>query len=63
MAKVISIDNFGRETVSDVLVKDMLTDEEAKVMAKDLNEKFGGPTASRFYVVKPDSYQLYRFEP
>lgn len=61
--QVIAIDNFGRETVSDRVISTGLDPAEAEAKARQLNELHGGPSAQRHYVVKPDDYQPYVFQP
>jgi len=61
--KVIAVDNFDRENVSDVLIFEGLSPVDAKKMADNLNEKFGGDSAPRFYKAVPDRAPLYEFKP
>ena len=61
--KVVAIDNYGRETISDVLIKDNLSIEEADALAWRLNSKAGDETPEKYYVVKNDDYELYEFDP
>lgn len=58
MAKVVGIDNFARETVSDVIVGENLTDEEAGTLVDRLNANSHATTPT-WYVVKSDDYVLY----
>lgn len=62
MAKIVIIDNFGRDSVSDRLHSEGHTEEEAESLVRDLNAdaRDDGPD---YYVVKPDDYQLYQFQP
>ena len=61
--QVIAIDNFGRDNVSDRVIETGLDAGAAKTKADDMNATFGGPTASRYYVVKDDDYVPYVWEP
>lgn len=58
MPKVIAIDNYDRETVSDKLIRDNLSEEQAKRLAKDLNDeaedKYGDMQPYYYMVVKDD---------
>jgi len=60
--KVIKIDNFGRETVNDVLIADNLSPHMAKKLALRLNAETNlyGPD---YYTAVEDGYQLYEFKP
>lgn len=58
MAKLIAIDNFGRETVSDRLVLSNITMEEAEETAKKFNEA-SGENAFDYYKAVEDDYILY----
>lgn len=59
--KVIGVDNYARENVSDVLVAGAwgMTKEDAETVATLLN-KYGERT---YFKAVPNNYQLYRFEP
>jgi hypothetical protein len=62
--KIIAVDNFDRETHSDVLIAENVTECCAPIIAAALNEKLckhdDSPT---FYRAVPDDYKLYRYEP
>jgi hypothetical protein len=57
--KVVGIDNFARETVADILVKENISLEEAGRLASELNSGVA-EEPSRWYVVRSDDYQLWR---
>jgi hypothetical protein len=61
--KVIAVDNYGRESVSDVLIRDNLSIEDADALATLLNFKAGDEAPDKYYVVKNDDYELYEFNP
>jgi len=63
--KIIAIDNFSREHVSDLLVAENIQNTEfAQTMCEALNKKFcNHDHAPRFFEVKPDAHVLYVFEP
>lgn len=61
--KIIAVDNYDRETVSDILVCKNCDEYEAKIMCEALNEKLGGPSSPRFFKVVEDDYKLYKWEP
>ena len=62
--KIIGVDNLNRETKSDVLIAENVTDYCAPIIANALNEKLckhdDSPT---FYKAVPNGYELYRYEP
>lgn len=62
MPKVIAVDNYGRDTVSDELVADCPNRLTAIDMARRLNDE-SGLNASKFYRVVADDYELYKWEP
>lgn len=61
--KIIQIDNFNRDNVSDSLIAENVPRFFAKAIVEFLNEKYGGPTSISFYIYRPDDYKLYTFEP
>ena len=61
--KIIQIDNFGRDHVSDALVAEKVNDYYAKFIVKKLNKHFSGVTSPLFYKAVPDDHKLYEFEP
>lgn len=61
--KVVGKDNFDRETVSDFLKAEGLTAEEAQAMCDELNAGPEDHDRSTWFVVKPDDYKLYVWEP
>lgn len=62
--KVIGVDNFGRESVSDYLVLAGLSEDAAKKIADIINDDDPAPgSASRFYKATPTDQPLYKFEP
>lgn len=61
--KVISVSNFGDETISDIHVVGGLEEETANKIAKLLNRDLSGPDALRFYIVVDNNKELYTFEP
>lgn len=63
MPKVVAIDNYGRDHVSDQLVAENLSDEDAQALREEHQRLYGGHNAMRYYVVKPDDYKLFVWEP
>ena len=63
--KIIGKDNWDRDCISDTLVAENIQDNEfATVMCDSLNAKLcTGNHSPLFFVVKPDDYKPYVFEP
>lgn len=63
--KIIGVDNFGRDNVSEVLVADNISNMHyANCMADALNAEFcADALSSTFYKVVPDTHKLYKWEP
>lgn len=60
--KVIRIDNFARENVSDKLVCENVSHYYGEIITKYLNENFSGENSPDFYKLVDDDYKLYVFE-
>ncbi len=61
--KIIKIDNFNREFISDVLVATNISDYYADVIVEMLNKILGGIHSSAFYRAVEDDHKLYEFAP
>lgn len=61
--KIICVDNFGDEAVSDVLVAIRVNVDYGKIMTDVLNHSCSGDNSSYFYELVEDDYVLYKFEP
>ena len=62
--KIIRVDNFNREYIPDSLVAENVQFEGyAKVMCDALNNRYSDAHSPDFFVVKPDDYELQKFEP
>lgn len=60
--KVIIVDNYDRETVSDTLFKDNLTEEEALAIVKEENGKrfpYEDSDHPQYFKMVKDDYKLY----
>lgn len=59
--KVITTDNFARETVADrLIIQNVHSEEFAKFIAEQYQAKFGGEQAWDFYTQRPMSARLWR---
>lgn len=62
--KIVCTDNFARDYISEHTVAENITSEAyAATIAEALNAKFGGEHSQDYFVVKPDDYQPYTWEP
>ena len=59
--KIIAIDNFDRDWVSDTLICENINEYYGKIIVDYLNEK-EGEKSQNFYVLKEDDYKLYVYE-
>ncbi len=57
--KIIAVDNYDRESVSDILV----CENVHEYYGKRIVEKFNTESSDRFLRLVPDSGKLYKFEP
>lgn len=63
--KIIGVDNLNRDNVSDEVVAEKVTEFYAKIMVEALNKKLchNFSSSSRHYVIKPDEYVPFIWEP
>ena len=61
--KIICIDNFDNEAVSDGLIATGLDQYMGKQIVVFLNEKFSGDYAPNYFKLVDDDYELFTFEP
>ena len=62
MSKIVSRDNYNRETESERFVLWPMPEESAKKIVEVLNKDAGDHLGSRFYSVVDNDYELYKFE-
>lgn len=60
--KIIAVDNFDRESISDQLIQTDLTEKEAQVRVSKMNSE-AGDYAPWYYKVVSDNYSLYVYSP
>ena len=61
--KIIQIDNYAREIVSDILIAENIKHAHtASVMCEALNTKYSGEQSAVFFKVVPDDHKLHVFE-
>lgn len=61
--KIIRVDNFDRETISDALVCDNVAIGYSEMLVEALNSTFGGEYSSDFFKLVDDDYVLYQYDP
>lgn len=57
--KIIGISNYDNDYVSDVLIKENVTESEGKKIIEKMNKN----SDYYFYKIVLDNYKLYKFEP
>ena len=60
--KIIGVDNYDRETVSDDLIAENVNPWNAKRIVDLLNEK-ESEDSNWFFKAVPDDHKLFKFEP
>jgi len=60
--KIISVDNFDRETIDDELVCENVNEQYGKVITDALNDRFSGVDGIVFFKLVEDDHTLYKFE-
>jgi hypothetical protein len=61
--KIIRVDNFNRDHISDTLVATGVSNYYAEVITEMLNRILGGIHSSAFYRAVEDDHKLYEFAP
>lgn len=57
--KIVAVDNFARESVADILIKENVSKEEGEKIVAEQNYGMGD-NDPRYYVLKEDDYKLWR---
>lgn len=60
--KIVGVDNFNRDNVSDFLVCENVDEYWAEIICEELNNKLSGETSREFFMVKEDDYKLYEVD-
>lgn len=58
--KIISVDNFNRESYADKLIAENVSGYLGKAVTDFLNEKFGGDYSNNYFKLVEDDYVLWR---
>ena len=61
--KIIKVDNFARDHISDTLVAENVSEWWAKSIVELLNDKYSGDHSPDYFRAVPDDHKLYEFEP
>ena len=61
--KIIQIDNFGKESVSDILIARDVNDTYVKMITMFLNQSFSGIHSDLYFRAVGDDYKLYKYKP
>jgi uncharacterized protein YaiL (DUF2058 family) len=60
--KIIKVDNFDRDNVSDKLIADGISSKDAESIVSALNAKESEDSPD-FYKAVPDDHELYVYDP
>lgn len=60
--KIICVNNFGNESVSDKLVAENVNEYYAEIIAAGLNS-LEGDNSPNYYKAVEDNHKLYKFKP
>ena len=61
--KIIAVDNFDREYISDRLVAESVPPTYAEEIVEFLNSRYSGDHAQVFFKAVADDHKLFKFEP
>ena len=61
--KIVQVDNFDRDTVSDILMAEKVSKNNAEMIVKALNEKYSGNDSPLFFRAESDDYKLHEWKP
>ncbi len=61
--KIICKDNFDRESFSDSLVCEKISEYYGEIVVNFLNANLSGDYSPNFYRLVDDDYELYKWEP
>lgn len=61
--KIISIDNFERESISDRLILSQVDLFHGSIIVIHLNKLFSGHDADKFFKLVKDDHELHEFKP
>ena len=60
--KIIQVDNFGRDNISDKLIAENVNEYYGRFMVDKLNEKYNRVCPDKYYKLVEDDYELYKFD-
>lgn len=63
MPKIIKVDNYDRENVSDVLICENINDFYGRQVVEDLIARWGGDNTPNHFKLVPDDHKLHIYEP
>jgi len=61
--KIICVDNFGRESISDRLIAENVPDYWARIIVELLNSHASGDHDPNYFQAVADNHKLYEFVP
>lgn len=60
--KIIAVSNFDKESVSDILIAESVSEYYVRYIVEFLNSRFSGMSSPNYYRAVPDDHKLYKFE-
>lgn len=61
--KIIQVDNFNRESISDALIAENVSEYHGKIITNFLIEKLSGNDSHMFFRLVENDFKLYEFKP
>lgn len=61
--KIIQLDNFGREAVSDTLIAENVSKHYGEIITDFLIKELSGESSPMFFRLVEDDHKLYEFKP
>lgn len=61
--KIVKVDNFDRDYISDVLIADNVNVPYEEFLTKALNESYSSKTSPNYFRLVADDYKLKKWEP
>lgn len=61
--KIVQVDNFDRDNISDVLIAENVNKNFGEFLTKALIDKYSSSNSPDYFRLVPDNYELYKWEP
>lgn len=60
--KIVKVDNFGRDTVDDILICENVTGFYGEMMVNALNNALSGEHSDSYFRLVSDDYKIHKYE-